>query len=478
MFQEFGNPSYSSNFSTPSPSSRKPKSPRTEGMGLKKSPQSVQTEGLRRRPRLEIQEEKKEDGSEFLSPTAHQLDNSAWILKTPSPGHRQETVSRTSVTNDQKREVVFSSYENDLSSVAASDHRLRSELMKSSSLLNAERSKNLTLSLRLQNAERQLKAIEGSQMTLGDSRRIQKLEEEVSHYRREFHAEKKKRLQSEHELKKARKENQRYSEQMDVLIFEFIPGTAQKFKAIGSVDYTVEESFNYVGSYRLGETLGQGCYGSVRSGTSRNTYGKFAIKILKKNNINRFKDLKQIATEIHVLKTYRHPNIIHLEEVIHASENIYMVTERCSMDLHKYYSETGLSLESARQVVFGIVYPLQHLHQHGICHLDLKPENILLTESLGSHNATYRHVRLCDFGLVDMARKSDKSKDVIREGLVVGTPGFYAPEMILTEIFEGRSADMVRTASFLSPLEFSSLPLMTPKLLYSYFVVSQFERTS
>ena len=122
-----------------------------------------------------------------------------------------------------------------------------------------------------------------------------------------------------------------------------------------------------------------------------------------------------------------------------------MVTELCFMDLHKYHSEIGLSIESARQVVYGILQPLYHLHRHGICHLDLKPENILLSKSLDSHNASHKHVRICDFGLVSMAKKSDQTKNVIREAYACGTPGFYAPEMILHEKFEGRTADMVST---------------------------------
>jgi serine/threonine protein kinase len=112
------------------------------------------------------------------------------------------------------------------------------------------------------------------------------------------------------------------------------------------------------------------------------------------------------------------------------------------MDLHKYHNDFGLTENAAKQVILGVLRPLQHLHSHGICHLDLKPENILLTRSVDLQNVTHEHVRLCDFGLVNMARKPDCSKEIVRKGYACGTPGFFAPEMILNNEFEGRMADM------------------------------------
>jgi hypothetical protein len=442
--QEIDKANYLDLSTIPFPAIRKSNSLTRKATGLKKFTKNGQYEGARRYQHSEHAEEKKDDMSGFSSSRTNELDHSVWISPSRSSGdNREQLVFPTSIIQKEGNDNISFSNEVQFSSTSLSNQRLRDELKKCCRMLDMERNKNLTLQQKLQHTECQLKAIEGTKPAEEDSRQIQKLEEEVAYCRREFKKERKKRQKFEDELQKTRLENLRYAKQMDVLIFEYIPNVAPKFKDIGPVNYTINESFNYIGSYQLGEILGEGYYGSVRSGSHTKRHQRFAIKILKKININGFKDLKHIAIEIHVLKTYRHPNIIHLEEVVHAADNIYMVTEFCSMDLHKYYSEIGLTIESARQVVFGILHPLHHLHLHGICHLDLKPENILLTESLDSHNATHKHVRICDFGLVNMARRSDENKDVIREGYVCGTPGFYAPEMILQDRFEGRSADMV-----------------------------------
>lgn len=406
----------------------------TKAARFEKSYESWQFQRAERSQGSDLGEEKKEDFFDFESLAKSELDDHlGWECTFPS--------FAGAIRNESKDDIYFDAIQ--VSSREMSDLRLRNQLEQCRTEVEIEKNKNRELQYKLQLMENKLKAVEKSQETkIGSILQKQKIEE---FYRKALHGEIKKREEFEAALQKAQEEKQSYVEQMDVLIFEYIPNISPKFKDIGPVDYEVNESFDSVGWYKLGGALGEGYYGSVRVGTHAKRDEEYAVKILKKTNISRFKDLKQIAEEIHVLKTYRHPNIIHLEEVIHATDNIYVVTERCFMDLHKYNSETGLTLESAREVINGILHPLHHLHMHGICHLDLKPENILLKKSLHSHNASYTDVRICDFGLVSMANKTEKNKDIIREGYACGTPGFYAPEMVLTEKFEGRTADMVST---------------------------------
>ena len=382
-------------------------------------------------------EEKRDYVSDLLS-----RNHAIWTNQSTSSGNYQERSISSHPAVQKIRTQDLSQLRED---PLVSTSHLHQRQEKPFTIDNVDRDNNLTKRNEFKNKSFQRKAFGRSPSTKNDIQQMKKLVQEATHYRIEFEAGEKKRQQLEEELEKTRQENQKYAEQMDVLIFEYIPKVVPKFKEIGPVDYDIKESFNFVDPYHLLEIIGEGHYGSVRRGTHKKSQQRFAIKILKKSNINRFTDVKQIAIEIHVLKTYRHPNIIHLQEVIHAADNIYMITELCSMDLHKYLNEIGITIASARQVIYGILKPLCHLHLHGICHLDLKPENILLTKPFDSFNATHQHVRICDFGLVDITRNSGANKDVIREGYVCGTPGFYAPEMILQDRFEGRSADMVST---------------------------------
>lgn len=239
-----------------------------------------------------------------------------------------------------------------------------------------------------------------------------------------------------------KKENIKMQEKMRVLMFQHMPNASVQFDDIGACNANVEETDDLIADYELGMELGSGHYGKVCIGIYLSNKKRYAVKVINKARINRFKDLQQVAMEVHVLKKYPHPNIVRLEEVIHAPLNLYLVTELCVMDLHKFHNDIGLSEFGAKHVILGILKPLYHLHSHGIAHLDLKPENVLISANAHMNNITHNDIRLCDFGLVTMASTPEQSKDIIRKGYACGTPGFFAPEMILKNAFEGRQADV------------------------------------
>jgi serine/threonine protein kinase len=355
---------------------------------------------------------------------------------------RAEKSPEPEVDKDEMKEI-----EEPRLRVRKTGRRLERELRKANRLLEIERSQKHALQGRLENIENQLIRLRKSQsdedyMNLKYGQNIRKLQDKVKEGRDELELERTRAKKTKEELEAARQENAKSQETMRLLMFHHIPSVSPHFKDIGPVNYGIEEVSDRVGEYGLGKVLGEGHYGMVQVGTNVKTRQPFAVKVLSKDRVHRFKDLQQIAMEVHVLKRYPHPNIVHLREVVHAPDNIYLVTELCLMDIHQHHNETGLSEEGAKHVILGILKPLEYLHSHGICHLDLKPENILISRSADLQNVTYEDIRLCDFGLVNKAKNPEKSKEVYRQGYACGTPGFFAPEMILKREFEGRLADM------------------------------------
>jgi len=82
---------------------------------------------------------------------------------------------------------------------------------------------------------------------------------------------------------------------------------------------------------------------------------------------------------------------------------------------------------------------VRHCHNAGIAHRDLKPENVLVIGDPNTWAAqkTEGIVKLCDFGLcaelpADGAPLTD----------FVGSPGFFAPELLQRPDYDGRAADM------------------------------------
>lgn len=315
--------------------------------------------------------------------------------------------------------------------------------------LECERAQNIALQERMDLLSKQVdqlqKATKVKNPTHNESTKIEvplNSHGQLVACRKELQEEKVKSIQFRQQADALKRENIKFKEKMKVLMFQHIPNSSMKFQDIGPCDVKIAESQGLIADYELGTELGEGHFGKVCVGTNVSNKNKFAIKVLNKARINRFKDLQQVMMEVHVLTKYQHQNIVRLQEVIHAPQNLYLVTELCSMDLHKYHSEIGMSEIGAKHVTFGILKPLYHLHSNGICHLDLKPENILIAANADVNNITHYDVRLCDFGLVNMAKSPERSKEILRKGYACGTPGFFAPEMIIENAFEGRQADI------------------------------------
>ena len=94
-----------------------------------------------------------------------------------------------------------------------------------------------------------------------------------------------------------------------------------------------------------------------------------------------------------------------------------------------------LSPAEALDVAEDLLAALGALHEAGVVHRDLKPSNIFLTP----HGA-----KLLDFGLAreqpgDVARALATATDNTRPGLIIGTPGYMAPEQILGRPVDARA---------------------------------------
>ena len=134
--------------------------------------------------------------------------------------------------------------------------------------------------------------------------------------------------------------------------------------------------------------------------------------------------MDQFYTEIDVLKTLHHPNIIRLYDVYYTSQKIYIVMELMAGgmydrnetlyqhffieiiinffviigELFDYVVQKGtLTEEEASHIARMVTSALVYMHRKGIIHRDLKPENLLLTRTPIS--STDIEVKIIDFGL-------------------------------------------------------------------------------
>ena len=79
---------------------------------------------------------------------------------------------------------------------------------------------------------------------------------------------------------------------------------------------------------------------------------------------------------------------------------------------------------------------LEEAHVRGLVHRDIKPANI----HVGRLGLVYDFVKVLDFGLVKpIADGSREHSLATQAGLIIGTPGYMAPEMAISEKVDGRA---------------------------------------
>jgi len=203
---------------------------------------------------------------------------------------------------------------------------------------------------------------------------------------------------------------------------------------------------NNLSEIALRDTLGQGTFGRVRLAHSDDARkgaeavglphaGYFAIKILKKSEIIRLKQLDHVSSERELLlnKT-NHPFIVNAYHTYKDERNLYMILE---------YVPGGelLSIARANAACFGndtakfyaaqLVMALQYLHADNIIYRGMVPDN-LLVDKMG-------YLKLVDFGFAkQFAPHVEPEK--MHTFTLCGTAEYLAPEIVNSK-GHGKGAD-------------------------------------
>jgi len=182
--------------------------------------------------------------------------------------------------------------------------------------------------------------------------------------------------------------------------------------------------------YDVGQQLGSGNFAVVKEITRKSDGRKFALKIIDKEKVGDMEDAVQ--TEVDILRSINHPNIIKLYEVQDEKKKMNLVMELATGgELFDRIIERGTYTEAdAAKLVGDLCNALAYLHAKGIVHRDLKPENLIYASP-----ASDAPIKLADFGLAKVV-----SEKAIMQ-TACGTPGYVAPEILQNTGF-GIEVDM------------------------------------
>lgn len=163
-------------------------------------------------------------------------------------------------------------------------------------------------------------------------------------------------------------------------------------------------------------TIGTGTFGRVYLTQHSETHKFYAMKVLKKVEVVRLKQVEHITSEKNILMQLHHPFIVNLFGATQDSKNLYMLMEYViGGEVFTHLRRAGRFPPDVCRFYAGeITLALEYMHSLDVVYRDLKPENLLL-DSEG-------HIKITDFGFAKVVED--------RTWTLCGTPEYLAPEII------------------------------------------------
>ncbi|KKY35966.1 putative camp-dependent protein kinase catalytic subunit [Diaporthe ampelina] len=163
-------------------------------------------------------------------------------------------------------------------------------------------------------------------------------------------------------------------------------------------------------------TLGTGSFGRVHLVQSKHNSRFYAVKVLKKAQVVKMKQVEHTNDERKMLGEVKHPFLITLWGTFQDSRNLYMVMDFVEGgELFSLLRKSGrFPNPVAKFYAAEVTLALEYLHEKHIIYRDLKPENLLLDR--------HGHLKITDFGFAK--RVPDKT------WTLCGTPDYLAPEVV------------------------------------------------
>jgi WD40 repeat protein/serine/threonine protein kinase len=197
-----------------------------------------------------------------------------------------------------------------------------------------------------------------------------------------------------------------------------------------------------VPGYEVLGVLGKGGMGVVYRARHRELNRLVALKMIRTGTWADTEELERFRAETLAVARLQHPNIVQVYEVGEAGGLPYCALEFVEGgSLDRHLAGKPLPARDAAALTETLARAIHHAHEHGIVHRDLKPANILLQrpEVRGQKSEVERAAaarsdlcpltsdlcpKITDFGLAKHLGDDGRT----REGTVLGTPSYMAPE--------------------------------------------------
>jgi tetratricopeptide (TPR) repeat protein len=199
------------------------------------------------------------------------------------------------------------------------------------------------------------------------------------------------------------------------------------------------------GRYTVLERVGAGGMGVVYAAYDPTLDRRIALKILSRAGASDSAN-QRLLREAQAMARLNHPHVATVHEAGEVDGRAFVAMEYLSGgDLSHWLQERERSWDEIRPVFIAAGSGLAAAHASGLVHRDFKPSNVMFGRD--------GRVRVTDFGLARLVEDASEpevgrmetrvavgegssatplSSPLTREGLVLGTPAYMAPEQILT----------------------------------------------
>jgi serine/threonine protein kinase len=193
--------------------------------------------------------------------------------------------------------------------------------------------------------------------------------------------------------------------------------------------------------FRLLHKLGMGSFSTVyKAELKQNNFIRLAIKEIDMDRLQKRK-LLSLGREMNILSQLRHPTIVDLFGVYKTPTKVYLIMEYLKGGelMASIAQRSDFKESDARRVMSQLVHALQYMHKKKVVHRDIKPANLILV-----HRGLESPVKIVDFGFAtiesdhvpdDDNHSSSQSTTSTTPTILCGTPGFLAPEVILSRSY-------------------------------------------
>ena len=204
------------------------------------------------------------------------------------------------------------------------------------------------------------------------------------------------------------------------------------------------------GRYRLTHVIGEGAMGEVYRAEVTDADGRHetgavvAVKLLRPERARDAEAVERFLAEVQAMRALSHPSIARVLDSGEGDQPYVVMELLGGESLRTLLRHHGrVDRGTALAVILPVLEALEAAHRHGVIHRDVKPENIQIRttpEATGDGEGPRRaQVMVLDFGIAKVVDAAIAIGHHTTVGMVVGTPGYFAPEQAVGETkFDGR----------------------------------------